>query len=64
VRSAVELSAPPPLTRFHQRLLAEELSARGGDGRARVARALCEARVDLNPRLTDDDFRPKRRSEA
>jgi ERCC4-related helicase len=40
---------PSALTRFHQRLVAEELCARGGDGSARVARALSEARVDLNP---------------
>ncbi len=38
-----------PLTRFHERLLAEELTARGGDGTRRIANALSEARVDLNP---------------
>ncbi len=38
-----------PLTRFHQRLLAEELTARGGDGATRVAQALSDAKVDLNP---------------
>ncbi len=40
---------PSGLTRFHQRLVAEELLAKGGDGSARVARALSEAKVDLNP---------------
>src|SRR4051812_23839702 len=40
---------PSGLTRFHQRLLAEELCARGGTGSARIARALSEAKVDLNP---------------
>ncbi|HEY8206471.1 MAG TPA: SNF2-related protein [Myxococcaceae bacterium] len=38
-----------PLTRFHERLLAEELSTRPGDGASRLASALSEARVDLNP---------------
>jgi ERCC4-related helicase len=38
-----------PLTRFHERLLAEELTARGGQGADRIASALSEARVDLNP---------------
>ena len=54
--SAAEVSAPcvieekpSALTRFHERLVAEELLARGGDGNARVARALSEAKVDLNP---------------
>ena len=37
------------LTRFHTRLLAEELTLRGGRGRDRVVPALAEARVDLNP---------------
>ncbi len=53
---AAEVSVPPvieergsALTRFHQRLVAEELLARGGDGNARVARALSDAKVDLNP---------------
>jgi len=40
---------PRPLTRFHERLLVEELSARAGDGTTRLASALSEARVDLNP---------------
>ena len=38
-----------PLTRFHQRLLAEELALRGGRATDRLAPALSEARVDLNP---------------
>lgn len=38
-----------PLTRFHERLLAEELTATGADPQARVMRALSEAKVDLNP---------------
>ncbi|HVP59602.1 MAG TPA: SNF2-related protein [Myxococcaceae bacterium] len=38
-----------PLTRFHQRLLAEELALRGGRATDRLASALSEARVDLNP---------------
>ncbi len=38
-----------PLTRFHERLLAEELTAKSGDGASRLALALSEARVDLNP---------------
>ncbi|MEW6435273.1 MAG: SNF2-related protein [Myxococcota bacterium] len=41
--------SPRPLTRFHERLLAEELTATGGDPQARVMRALSEAKVDLNP---------------
>ena len=45
-----EPEAPPrPLTRFHERLLVEELSTRSGDGTSRLAPALSEARVDLNP---------------
>jgi superfamily II DNA or RNA helicase len=40
---------PADLPRFHQRILAEELTLRGGDAKARLASALCEARVDLNP---------------
>ncbi|MEW5742949.1 MAG: SNF2-related protein [Myxococcota bacterium] len=48
---AVPAAAPTirPMTRFHQRLLAEELTATGADPQARVMRALSEARVDLNP---------------
>jgi superfamily II DNA/RNA helicase len=37
------------LTRFHERLLAEELTMRSGDSRTRLASALSEARVDLIP---------------
>ena len=46
------LSVPSPargLTRFHQRLWAEELTGKAADGQARVMRALSEAKVDLNP---------------
>jgi superfamily II DNA or RNA helicase len=39
----------PPLTRFHRRLLAEELTLQGGAATDRLASALSEARVDLNP---------------
>ncbi len=38
-----------PLTDFHQRLLAEELSVRPASGAARISRALSDAKVDLNP---------------
>jgi superfamily II DNA or RNA helicase len=38
-----------PLTRFHQRLLAEELALKAGRATDRLAPALSEARVDLNP---------------
>ena len=38
-----------PLTRFHQRLLAEELALKAGRATDRLASALSEARVDLNP---------------
>ncbi|HYX93416.1 MAG TPA: DEAD/DEAH box helicase, partial [Myxococcaceae bacterium] len=37
------------LTRFHERLLAEELTVRSGDSQSRLASALSEAKVDLNP---------------
>ncbi|MBZ4401393.1 SNF2-related protein [Myxococcus sp. MISCRS1] len=37
------------LTHFHERLLAEELLARSGDTQQRLAGALSEAKVDLNP---------------
>ena len=47
---------PPPhtlnlslLTRFHQRLMAEELTSKSPDGQSRVMRAVAEAKVDLNP---------------
>jgi superfamily II DNA or RNA helicase len=38
-----------PLTRFHQRIAAEELTTRGGQGASRLAPALARASVDLNP---------------
>src|SRR6516162_8490507 len=41
------------LTRFHQRLLAEELLLRSGRATERLAGALSEARVDLNPHLVE-----------
>ncbi len=41
--------AEPRLTRFHERLLAEQLTAKSGDSRSRLASALSEAKVDLNP---------------
>ena len=37
------------LTAFHERVLAEELTIARSDGAARLAPALSEARVDLNP---------------
>ena len=39
----------PPLSRFHQLVAAENLSARSGSGAARLAPALAHAAVDLNP---------------
>ncbi|MHB8877633.1 MAG: SNF2-related protein, partial [Myxococcaceae bacterium] len=41
--------ASTALTRFHERLLAFELTGRGGGGAKRLAGALAESRVDLNP---------------
>jgi superfamily II DNA/RNA helicase len=41
--------AGPPLTRFHQRVYAEALSARGGEGPAALAPALAHSVIDLNP---------------
>jgi superfamily II DNA or RNA helicase len=38
-----------PLTRFHQRVTAEALSARTGQGASRLAPALAQSAVDLNP---------------
>jgi len=38
-----------PLTRFHRRLLAEELALKCGRATDRLAPALSEAKVDLNP---------------
>ncbi len=37
------------LTRFHERLLAEELVGKSGEAKKRVLRAVAEAKVDLNP---------------
>jgi len=37
------------LTRFHQRIAAEVLTARGGGGASRLAPALAHSAVDLNP---------------
>jgi superfamily II DNA or RNA helicase len=54
-RISTEVMPPPapvgaaPLTRFHERLWAEELTNKASDGQARVMRALSEAKVDLNP---------------
>ncbi|MFY1832232.1 SNF2-related protein [Myxococcus fulvus] len=42
-------AAVQSLTHFHERLLAEELLARSGDTQQRLAGALSEAKVDLNP---------------
>ncbi|GAO04758.1 SNF2-related protein [Anaeromyxobacter sp. PSR-1] len=42
-------SARPQLTRFHQRVAAEALTARGGGGTSRLAPALAHSAVDLNP---------------
>jgi hypothetical protein len=39
----------PRLTRFHQRIAAEALTARGGGGASRLAPALAHSAVDLNP---------------
>ena len=41
--------AKPQLTRFHQRIAAEALTARGGGGASRLAPALAHSSVDLNP---------------
>ncbi|MCP3168620.1 SNF2-related protein [Myxococcus qinghaiensis] len=46
---ATEPSPRTTLTPFHERLLAEELLARSGDTQQRLAGALSEAKVDLNP---------------
>ncbi|MDP3231642.1 MAG: SNF2-related protein [Myxococcales bacterium] len=52
VTSPPQLSVIPSssgLTRFHQRLVTEELTGKQGDAQQRVVRALSEAKVDLNP---------------
>ncbi|HET9599193.1 MAG TPA: SNF2-related protein, partial [Anaeromyxobacteraceae bacterium] len=38
-----------PLTRFHQRIAAEQLTAKSGQGASRLAPALAQSAVDLNP---------------
>jgi len=40
---------PPPLTRFHRRVAAEAIAARGPSGPSRLAPALAQAAIDLNP---------------
>ena len=46
----VETEQPArPLTPFHERLLSEELTLRSSDSHQRMANALSEAKVDLNP---------------
>jgi hypothetical protein len=42
-------AAAPALTRFHQRVAAEALTARSGSGASRLAPALAHSAVDLNP---------------
>ncbi len=42
-------AAEIPATRFHARVMAEEKSLKSGDSSTRVARALVDAKVDLNP---------------
>ena len=48
-RGSGEVEVIRPLTRFHERLLAEELTLKSGDATKRLASALSEAKVDLNP---------------
>ena len=53
-RAVVVAGAAPgepkaPLTRFHQRIAAELLTARSGHGASRLAPALAQSAVDLNP---------------
>ncbi len=43
------LAGKAPLTRFHQRIAAEVLTARSGQGTSRLAPALARSAVDLNP---------------
>jgi SNF2 family DNA or RNA helicase len=47
--AARQAPAKAPLTRFHQRVFAEALSARGGEGPAALAPALAHSAIDLNP---------------
>jgi hypothetical protein len=56
-RAAAELERSPatgrgraaPLTPFHQRIAAEHLSSRSGLGASRLAPAMAQAAIDLNP---------------
>jgi superfamily II DNA or RNA helicase len=47
--AARQAPARAPLTRFHQRVYAEALTARGGQGPAALAPALAHSAIDLNP---------------
>ncbi|MCI0571938.1 MAG: SNF2-related protein [Myxococcaceae bacterium] len=49
VARASEPERVTPLTAFHERLLAEELTLKSADSSQRLATALSDARVDLNP---------------
>ncbi len=49
VASRVKGEKPAALTRFHQRIAAESLTARSGTGASRLAPALAHSAVDLNP---------------
>lgn len=49
VASRAERGKAAQLTRFHQRIAAETLTARGGGGASRLAPALVHSAVDLNP---------------
>jgi hypothetical protein len=49
VEKVVRPVRPAPLTRFHQRIAAEALTARSGQGASRLAPALAQSAVDLNP---------------
>jgi superfamily II DNA or RNA helicase len=53
VRERAAAGEPPArpalLTRFHQRIAAESITARGGSGPSRLAPALARSAVDLNP---------------
>ena len=49
VVSRAQGGKPAALTRFHQRIAAEALTARSGSGSTRLAPALAHSAVDLNP---------------
>lgn len=49
IAPAGEADVVRPLTPFHERLLAEELTLRSADPSKRLATALSDAKVDLNP---------------